>query len=262
LYKISASEGPAGQARVAWVTGASSGIGAALCLGLAAGGWTVAASARRAERLQALAADERAAGRIHAVPLDVTDEPAVTEAVAAIEARLGPVHTAVLNAGDYTPMPARSFDTALFRRLMEVNYLGVVHGIGAVLPRQLARGQGRLFVTASVAGYRGLPLAAPYGATKAALINLAESLRAELDGSGVEVRLINPGFVRTDLTAKNAFHMPALVDAETAAARILRELDGTGFEIAFPRRFAYALKLLRMLPYRLYFPLIRRMTGT
>lgn len=259
---MSAGVGPGEKGRVAWVTGASSGIGAALCVGLAERGWTVAASARRADRLATLAADVRAGGRIHPVPLDVTDEPAVREAVGAIEAQWGPVHTAVLNAGDYTPMPARAFDTSLFRRLVEVNYLGVVHGIGAVLPRQLARAEGRIFVTASVAGYRGLPLAAPYGATKAAVINLAESLRAELDGSGVEIRLINPGFVRTDLTAKNAFHMPALIDADTAAARILRELDGQGFEIAFPKRFAYALKLLRMLPYRLYFPLIRRVTGT
>jgi NADP-dependent 3-hydroxy acid dehydrogenase YdfG len=262
LYKMNAVQPALGEARVAWVTGASSGIGAALCLGLAERGWTVAASARRVDRLLALAADGRAAGRIHPVPVDVTDEKAVGEAVAAIEAQWGPVHTAVLNAGDYAPMPARSFDTALFRHLIEVNYLGVVHGIGAVLPRQLARARGRIFVTASVAGYRGLPLAAPYGATKAALINLAESLRAELDGSGVEVRLINPGFVRTDLTAKNAFHMPALIDAQTAAARILRELDGTAFEITVPRRFAYALKLLRMLPYRLYFPLIRWATGS
>lgn len=260
MYKINAQEPPTGEPRVAWVTGASAGIGAALCLGLAQRGWTVAASARRTDLLRALAGDPRAGGRIHPVPVDVTDEAAVASAVAGIEAELGPVHTAVLNAGDYSPMPARGFDTALFRRLVEVNYLGVVHCIGAVLPRQLARADGRIFVTASVAGYRGLPLAAPYGATKAALINLAESLRAELDGSGVEIRLINPGFVRTDLTAKNAFRMPALIDAETAAARILRELDGRGFEIAFPRRFAYVLKILRCLPYRLYFPLLRWVT--
>jgi NAD(P)-dependent dehydrogenase (short-subunit alcohol dehydrogenase family) len=246
---------------VAWVTGASSGIGEALSLGLARAGWTVAASARRAERLAALAARPDAAGRIHPVPVDVTDEPAVRAAVAGIEDRFGPIAAAVLNAGDYTPMAARDFDTALCRHLMEINYLGVVHGIGAVLPRQLARGAGRILLNASVAGYRGLPGAAPYGASKAALINLAESLRAELEGSGVRVRVINPGFVRTPLTDKNDFAMPALLDPQAAADAILRAFDGDSFEITFPKRFTYFMKLLRCLPYRWYFPLLRARTG-
>jgi len=249
------------QRGVAWVTGASSGIGEALALGLAGAGWTVAASARRADRLAALAGRPEAAGRMHPVPVDVSDEAAVRAAVERIEAELGPVEAAVLNAGDYSPMAARDFDTALCRHLMNVNYMGVVHGIGAVLPRQLARGRGRLLVNASVAGYRGLPLAAPYGASKAALINLAESLRAELEGSGVTVRLINPGFVRTPLTDKNDFAMPALLDPQTAAAAILRDFDGDGFEISFPRRFTFVMKLLRCLPYRWYFPLLRARTG-
>lgn len=249
------------QRGVAWVTGASSGIGEALALALAGAGWTVAASARRADRLAALAGRPEAAGRVHPVPVDVRDEAAVQAAVARIEAELGPVQAAVFNAGDYSPMPARAFDTALCRHLMEVNYLGVVHGIGAVLPRQLGRGRGRLLVNASVAGYRGLPLAAPYGASKAALINLAESLRAELQGSGVTVRVINPGFVRTPLTDKNDFAMPALLDPAAAAAAILRAFDGEGFEITFPRRFTFFMKLLRCLPYRWYFPMLRGRTG-
>ena len=246
---------------VAWVTGASSGIGAALSLGLARAGWTVAASARRADRLAALATDPDGAERIHPFPDDVTDEPAVRAAVAAIEERLGPIASAVLNAGDYTPMAARDFDTALCRQLVQVNYLGVVHGIGAVLPRQLERGGGQILINASVAGYRGLPRAAPYGASKAALINLAESLRAELQGSGVRIRLINPGFVRTPLTDKNDFAMPALLDPRSAAERILRAFDGDGFEITFPRRFTLFMKLLRCLPYRWYFALVRARTG-
>ncbi len=246
---------------VAWVTGASSGIGEALAIALARAGWTVAASARRADRLAALAGHPEAAGRIHAVPVDVRDEAAVQAAVARIETELGPVEAAVFNAGDYSPMSARAFDTALCRHLMEVNYLGVVHGIGAVLPQQLARGQGRLLVNASVAGYRGLPRAAPYGASKAALINLAESLRAELQGSGVTVRVINPGFVRTPLTDQNDFAMPALLAPEVAAAAIVRAFDGDSFEITFPRRFTFLMKLLRCLPYRWYFPLLRARTG-
>lgn len=246
-------------ARVAWVTGASSGIGEALCLGLAQEGWTVAVSARRAERLAALA-EAGAGGRIHPYPLDVTDEAAVRGVVAAVEERLGPIEAAVLNAGDWEPMAARALDPALCRRLLETNYMGVVHGLGAVLPRQLARGRGRLLINASVAGYRGLPLAGAYGPTKAALISLAESLRLELEGSGVVVRVINPGFVRTALTAKNAFPMPALLAPADAARRILADFEGDGFELAFPRRFAWTLKLLRCLPYRLYFALVRRAT--
>lgn len=244
-----------------WVTGASSGIGEALCLGLARRGRTVAASARRVERLEALAASSGAAGRIRPFPLDVTDEAAVRATVGRIELTLGPIETAVLNAGDWAPMAARDFDAGLCRRLMETNYLGVANGVAAVLPGQLARGRGRLLINASVAGYRGLPLAGPYGATKAALINLAESLRLELHGSGVVVRVINPGFVRTALTAKNAFPMPALLEPAEAARRILEDFDGDGFELSFPRRFTWFLKLLRCLPYRLYFPLVRRATG-
>jgi len=246
---------------VAWVTGASSGIGEALSIGLARVGWTVAVSARRADRLAALSARPEAAGRLHPVPLDVTDAAAVTAAAGEIEARLGPIEAAVFNAGDYTPMPARAFDTALFRHLIEVNYLGVVHGIGAVLPGQLARGRGRILINASVAGYRGLPKGAPYGASKAALINLAESLRSELHGSGVVVRVINPGFVRTPLTDKNDFAMPALLEPGEAAEAILAAFDGDGFEICFPKRFAAFMKLLRCLPYAWYFPLLRARVG-
>jgi len=247
--------------RVVWVTGASSGIGEALSLGLARSGWTVAASARRADRLAAIAGRPEAAGRIHPFAVDVTDEASVRAVAVAIEERLGPIEAAVLNAGDYTPMPARELDTALCRRLMEVNYLGVVNGIAAVLGRQLGRRSGRILINASVAGYRGLPRAAPYGASKAAIINLAESLRAELQGSGVTIRVINPGFVRTPLTAKNDFAMPALIDAQSAAERILRDFDGDGFEITFPKRFTYLMKLLRCLPYRWYFRLLRARLG-
>jgi NADP-dependent 3-hydroxy acid dehydrogenase YdfG len=248
--------------KVVWVTGASSGIGEALSLGLARGGWTVAASARRADRLSEIAARPEAGGRIHPFAVDVTDEPGVRSVAAAIEERLGPIEAAVLNAGDYTPMPAREIDTALCRHLMEVNYLGVINGVAAVLPGQLARRSGRILINASVAGYRGLPKAAPYGASKAALISFAESLRAELHGSGVAIRVINPGFVRTPLTAKNDFPMPALLDPRSAAEAILRAFDGDGFEIAFPKRFVFVMKLLRCLPYRWYFPLLRARTGS
>ena len=124
----------------------------------------------------------------------------------------------------------------------------------------IARGRGRIAIVSSVAGYRGLPTAAYDGASKAALINLAEALKFDLDRHGVTLQLIDPGFVRTPLTAKNEFTMPFLIPAEEAAEQIAKGLRGSSFEITFPRRFTYLLKLLRCLPYRLYFPLMARAT--
>ena len=244
-----------------WLVGASSGIGRALALRLASDGWRVQVSARRREGLQGLA-ELAPAGRISVYPLDVTDPEKVHEVVDCIERDAGAIDIAILNAGDYEPMALDSFDAALFRRLMEVNYLGVVHCLEALLPVMRPRGRGQILVTASVAGYRGLPLAGPYGASKAALINLAESLHPELARSGINLRVINPGFVDTPLTRKNRFTMPFLMTPEDAARRIITQLARGGFEISFPRVFVWMLKVLRCLPYRLYFFLIRRMTGT
>ena len=251
---------PERELRSGWITGASSGIGEALARRLAGGGeWHLALSARNAERLEALAAEQPT--RLAAHPVDVTDEAAVAAVVERIEARHGPLELAFLNAGDYQPMAAEHFDAALFRRLMEVNYLGVVHAVAALLPRMLERGRGQIVINASVAGYRGLPLAGPYGATKAALINLAETLHAELAPRGVNVRVVNPGFVRTSLTDRNEFRMPAIITPEEAARRIARELPERHFEITFPKRFTYVVKMMRSLPYWLWFPLVRRMTA-
>jgi short-subunit dehydrogenase len=246
---------------IAWITGASSGIGRELALNLIAAGWHVVASARNAQRLEELAAVPEAQGQLTAMAADVTDAGAMARVAAHIETELGPLQLAVFNAGDYEPMAAGELDVTLIRRLMEVNYLGVVHGVAAVLPSMQQRGGGEILINASVAGYRGLPFAAPYGASKAALIAFAESLRTELQGSGVALRVINPGFVKTPLTAKNRFTMPMLITPQQAAASIAGAVGGTSFEITFPKRFTYFLKLLRMLPYALYFPLIRRMTG-
>ena len=246
--------------RVAMITGASAGIGRALAVKLARDGWRVAVCARREPALQAIADDNPdVAERIHPFPLDVTD-PAESEAVfMAVEDDLGEIDTLILNAGDYDPMTLDEFDPALFRRLAEVNYLGAVNGIGAALGPMRQRGRGQILVTASLSAYRGLPQAAPYGASKAAVLNMAESLRPALVGTGVSLRVINPGFVKTRLTEKNRFHMPQLITPEAAADYIHREIDDAGFEIFFPKRFAWTLKLLRLLPYRWYFALTRRM---
>jgi short-subunit dehydrogenase len=245
------------QTPLAWIVGASSGIGAATARRLAGEGWRVAVTARRADRLEALCAENPE--RLHAWPGDVTDPAGLVNLVRELESSLGPVDLCVLNAGDYRPMGLDEFDVTLFRQLMEVNYMGVVHALAAIMPPMRARGRGQILVTASLAGYRGLPRAAPYGATKAALISLAESLQPELAAEGVALRVINPGFVRTALTDRNRFSMPFLMTSEQAAEAIVRGLGHRRFEIRFPWRFALIMSLLRCLPDGLYLRLARRM---
>jgi len=245
---------------IVWCTGAGKGIGRAVARRYAEAGHIVAASARTAADLASLAAEAAAApGRIVAFPLDVTDAAAVAATVAAIERDLGAIDLAFLNAGTHMPVDATAFEIAPFRTLVETNYMGVVHGLAAILPRMVARRAGHVAVVASVAGYAGLPSAAAYGATKAALINMAEALKPELDAAGVAITVVNPGFVRTPLTDRNDFAMPFLMEVDDAARRIVTGLARRPFELAFPRRFVVLLKLLRAAPYPLFFALTRRL---
>lgn len=239
-----------------WITGAGTGIGAALARHLGAVGWPVTASGRRAAPLQALAS--QCPGCVP-VPLDVTDRAAVQAAVAAMEPSLPMM--AVLCAGTHHPTPGDDFSAAAVQSLIDTNLMGIVHCVEALLPLYRARRSGHLVLVASVAGYRGLPTAAGYCASKAAVIALAESLRLDLADSGVRVTLVNPGFVDTPLTRQNPFPMPDLITAEAAALAIVRGLERGRFEIAFPSRFAAAMKLLRCLPDRWYFAAVRRFTG-
>ena len=246
------------QHQCVWITGASSGIGEALARRLARDGCEVVASARSAEKLAALAREPDRS--IVLWPLDITDHGAVQAAVARVEAERGPIDVAVLNAGTHQPVEAGEFTASGLRALIELNVMGTAACLEALMPRMIARGRGRIAVVASVAGYRGLPTGAYYGASKAALINLTESLRFDLDRAGVTIQLIDPGFVRTPLTDRNDFPMPFLIDTDLAADRIARGLRSRRFEIAFPRIFVALLKLLRLLPFRLYFPLVDRAT--
>lgn len=246
----------------AWVTGASSGLGRVLALRLARAGWTVAASARRRELLEELAAEAEAndmQGRIVPLPLDVTDREAVHIRVAEMERNLGPVALAVLNAGTYTPLSVDDFTAEAVRPLVELNAMSTVYGLEALLPAMLERKRGRVAIVASLAGYCGLPSAAGYGLAKAGVINMAEALHPELARRGVTLQVINPGFVRTPLTARNDFPMPFLMEAEAAADAAYKGLCRAGFEIAFPRPFVMLMKLMRLLPYSVFFRLTRRM---
>ena len=243
-----------------WITGGGAGIGRALALRLCRDGATVAISGRTLASLQEVqTAAQQLPGKVICLPLDVTDEAAVMAAPDAIEAKAGSLDLVVLNAGTHQPMHAADFSPAVVRKLIDVNVMGVTHGLAAVLPRFLDRRAGHIAVVSSVAGYRGLPSSAAYGATKAALINMCESLKPELDEAGVTLSLVNPGFVRTPLTDKNEFEMPFLMEAEAAADRLADGLASGRFEITFPRRFTWMLKLFRCLPYFLYFRLTRRL---
>jgi len=246
--------------KVAWITGASSGLGEALAIEMARDGWAVAASARRGDRLAAIAqAAQQVGAVIHPLPLDVTDAHATVGTVKRIEGELGPINQAVLNAGAHRPVDPRAFKSEDFRALVELNLMGTVHSLEAVLPGMIARGVGRIAIVASLAGYRGLPTASAYGMTKAGLINMAECLRVELAPLGITVQLVNPGFVKTPATDRNTFPMPFLMEVEPAAKALYAGLKTDRFEITFPRRFAAIMKLLRLLPASLAFAATRRM---
>jgi NAD(P)-dependent dehydrogenase (short-subunit alcohol dehydrogenase family) len=233
--------------RVVWVTGASTGIGAEICRQLAAQGVKVAASARNVEALAALGAG------IAAFPLDVTDEIKCGSTFALIEKDLGPVDLIIAGAGTYTPVKARDIKPELFQKMLDVNYMGVINVLAAALPTFHARRSGHISWIASVAGYRGLPKASAYGPTKAALINLAESLKPELERHNVRISVINPGFVRTPMTAQNDFEMPFLMEPADAARATIKGLARGKFEVAYPRPFVAILKTARVMPYRMFF---------
>lgn len=237
-----------------WITGGGSGIGKALALSFARDGWNVVISGRNQDKLNDVC---KQASNVSAFVCDITDPGDVRACVQS----LGPVQIAILNAGDYSPGPTSETSMDEFRRTMEVNYFGTLNCIQTVLP-VLKAYEGRLTVVASLAGYVGLPNASGYGPSKAALISLCESLRAELQDGPVLVQVINPGFVESDLTAKNDFAMPYLMEPDAAARKIRKGLETDRFEIAFPTPFVRRMKLLRLLPYRAYFKLMRKVAGS
>jgi NAD(P)-dependent dehydrogenase (short-subunit alcohol dehydrogenase family) len=244
--------------RRVWLLGASSGIGRATAHLLHAQGALVIVSARDQAALEDFVSQHPGA---QAQVLDVTDARAV-KAVAEVVFARGALDAVVDCAGHYRAMTADRLDLPELLRHNQVNYLGALHVLDAVLPRLLAQPEGRrghISLMASVAGYRGLPNSLAYGPTKAALINLAETLYLDLRHQSVGVSLINPGFVETPLTAQNKFKMPALISPEQAAQAILQGWAGGRFEIHFPRRFTFWMKVLRCLPYPAYFALTRRL---
>lgn len=243
---------------VIWMIGASTGIGRSLANQLAGQGAKVVVSARSQASLQAF---QEANPGCMSVALDVSDAAALKTACDAIVARYGRIDRVLFCAGVYKALRATEYDLELMLQHQQVNYVGALNMLAAVIPLMLAQGKGHISLVSSVAGFSGLPQGLAYGPTKAALTHLAETLYLDLRPKGIGVSVVHPGFVETPLTRQNEFPMPFLQTPQQAAQAIERGWRRGQFEIHFPRRFSLILKTLRLLPYRWYFPLVHKGTG-
>lgn len=244
---------------VALITGASSGLGRGLALRLAGEGWAVGLAARRESELSALAAEIRGRGGV-ALPLacDVADRGSVHRAAERCAAELGPVDLLVANAGVSENTPGRSLDATVVERLVAVNFLGSVYAAEAVLPAMLARGSGHLVAVGSLTGLGGLPLSAGYCATKGAQMDFFEALRVDLRGTGVDVTVIGPGFVRTAMTARNRHAMPFMLEPDEGVARIAAAIRDRRRLVLFPWQLAWIRWVGQILPRSLYDAIVAR----
>jgi short-subunit dehydrogenase len=249
LYRATAGDG------VAWITGASTGMGRELAIHLAQAGFVVAATARGADKLHLLEAESATLrGRIRAFPCDMTDRTAVQAVVDAIAKQLGPITLAVFNAGNDL-----NLDNII--KTYQVNVFGTVNGLVPVAKVMHAQGRGQIAIVGSVSSYFGLPTAAAYGASKAALNNMAEALRFDFEKMNIRIQMLNPGFVDTPLTERNTFPMPALMSVQDAGNAMYEGILHGGFEVTFPRRFTWVMKFGRLLPHVLRFPVLFRAMG-
>lgn len=235
-----------------WLVGASEGLGLALARLVSGAGAEVVLSARSEDTLAAAVA--AMPGRARALPCDVADSASVRAAAAAA----GPLDGVVFLAGVYWPMRAQDWDADRAETMCDVNFTGCARVIGAALPAMVARGTGHVVITGSLSGFRGLPGAIGYAASKAGTMALAESLYADLRGSGITVQLANPGFIRTRLTAKNSFAMPQIMEPEAAARIMFEHMCSDTFKVSFPKPFAWLFRGGQLLPDWAWYGLFRR----
>jgi NADP-dependent 3-hydroxy acid dehydrogenase YdfG len=240
-----------------WVIGASSGIGEACAKSLIGQGAKVALSSRRVERLNTIA-EQAKVDQVLVLPLDVTNNEQLQQSYERIISTWGAIDLLLFVSGVYTPLRASEFEFQIAEQTIEANLLGPMRAVALVLPEMIKAHTGHIAIVGSVAGYSGLPKALAYGPSKAAIINFCETLYYDLLPQGVSVHMISPGFVATEATAQNDFEMPALISAEEAAKEILGGIQRGVFDIHFPKRFSRFLKFLRILPYPLYFWIVRR----
>ncbi len=232
-----------------WLIGASEGLGRALAHVLSRRGVEVIVSARSEDRLRELV--EELPGKAHHVCVDVGD----TGSVRAAAEKIGEIDGMVYLAGVYWPLGADEWDPDKNEKMTDINYGGAVRCVGAVLPNMVARGQGHIVLTGSLSGFRGLPGAVGYGASKAAIMYMAEAMYADLRGTGVEVQLVNPGFIKTRLTDKNDFRMPFIMEPEKAAREVADHMASDDFKKSFPWAFGLMFRASQFLPDFLYYRL-------
>jgi short-subunit dehydrogenase len=245
------------QDKVVWIIGASSGIGEALAKELASRGAILALSSRRTQALESV--KRILPGNRHEIfTLDVSDQEAVMAVTKEIHAHFGRIDSVMILSAAYKPMKMDGLDLVDVRQIIEINLLSAFYIVHAVLPLLKQQPYGQIALCGSVAGYIGLPAGQPYSATKAGIINLAETLRGELPET-IDVKLINPGFVKTALTDKNTFDMPMMIEPDEAAKSIADGLLKKGFEIHCPKKFTFFVKLMRLLPYALSMNITRKL---
>jgi len=237
-----------------WITGASSGIGKALAIKFASEGWKVAASARRENLLKELNQKNE---NIHPFPLDVTNIDQCKTVFSNIVEKFADIEISIFGTGIHDPKSEKKFNLDKIRKIMEVNYFGTMNSINAVYEYYNNKKSGQISIISSVAGYRGLPAAGAYCASKSALTSFAETLQFEMKRKNVRVSLVSPGFIKTPMTDQNDFPMPMIKSPEFAAEQIyIGLIKKKGFEIHFPKAFTYFLKLLRILPNSIYFKIV------
>ena len=238
-----------------WITGASSGIGKALALKFAEENWKVAISARRKELLDQIAENEN----ISSFPLDVTDDNKVQEVFSNILSEFKGIDLCVFCSGAYDPKLEQEINKQQIRKIMDINFFGVLNCVKAVEDYFKNKKKGQISIVSSVAAYRGLPNSSGYGPSKAALTNLTESLYFDFKKHNVRISLISPGFIKTPLTNQNTFNMPFIKSPTFAANKIYNGLiKSNAFEIHFPKELTILLKILRILPYQIYLFLINK----
>ena len=242
--------------KVIWITGASSGIGKALSLKFANEGWIVAASARRENLLEEL---KELNENIHSFPLDVTNSNQCKAVFENITKKFNDIEISVFCTGMHDPKSEKEFNLDKIKEIMEVNYFGTMNSINSVYKYYSEKKSGQISIVSSVAGYRGLPAAGAYCASKSALTSFAESLHFEMKRKNIRISLVSPGFIKTPMTDKNEFPMPMIKSPEFAAEQIYNGLiQSNSFEIHFPKLFTYIMKFLKILPNSIYLKLVEK----
>ncbi len=234
-----------------WLVGASEGLGRALAEVMSRAGVELVLSARNADRLQELA--DSLPGRSQAIPVDVSD----AESVRAATQAAGEIDGVIYLAGVYWPMSARDWEADEAVQMCDINFTGAMRVMGAVVPGFVGRDRGHVVLVGSLSGFRGLPGAIGYAASKAGVMALAESMQADLRATGVEVQLVNPGFIKTRLTEKNDFTMPFIMSPEDAAQEMFQHLTSDNFKKSFPTVFSWLFRGSQFFPDWLYYRVFR-----